>query len=97
MTRKIGKVPATNPAWELGENSAMRVSRRHVATVVRVERGTVLVTQQGDTKDHVLERGDELFVGGSGLAVAWAFTDAKISVREAGPYDGRRAAARLAG
>ncbi len=70
-------------AWDLAENAAMRVSRRGVAVVVRVERGTVLVTRQGDLEDHVLEPGDELFVPRGGLAVAWAFTEATISVREA--------------
>ena len=57
--------PAPNTArerWELAENQTMRLPRRRVATVVRVERGTVLVTQQGDYEDHVLEQGDELVV-----------------------------------
>ncbi len=69
-------------AWDLAENAAMRVSRRRAAVVVRVERGTVLVTRRGDVEDHVLEPGDELFLPRGRLAVAWAFTDATISVRE---------------
>jgi Protein of unknown function (DUF2917) len=73
----------TPVAWDLAENAAMRVSRPGVAVVVRVDRGTVLVTRQGDVQDHVLEPGDELKVPRGGLAVAWAFTDARISVREA--------------
>ncbi|HSD18852.1 MAG TPA: ATP-binding protein [Anaeromyxobacter sp.] len=79
--------PAPNTArerWELAENQTMSLPRRRVATVVRVERGTVLVTQQGDYEDHVLEQGDELVVRRSGLAVAWAFTEATISMREVG-------------
>jgi hypothetical protein len=76
--------PRTTPvAWDLAENAAMRVSRRGVAVVVRVDRGTVLVTRQGDLQDHVLEPGDELRLPRGGLAVAWAFTDATISVRDA--------------
>jgi DUF2917 family protein len=76
--------PSSAPvAWKLAENAAMRVSRHGVAVVVRVDRGTVLVTRQGDVQDHVLEPGDELRVPRGGLAVAWAFTDATISVREA--------------
>ena len=70
-------------AWDLAENAVMRVFRRGVALVVRVERGTVLVTRQADLEDHVLEPGDELFLPRGGLAVAWAFTEATISVREA--------------
>jgi len=68
--------------WQLEENAAMRLSRPGVAVVVRVERGTVLVTQQGDVEDHVLEPEDELFLPRGGLAVAWALTGATISVRE---------------
>jgi signal transduction histidine kinase len=77
----------TNPAsstdrerWELAENETMRLPHRHGAMVVRVERGTVLITQKGDHEDHVLEPGDELVVRRRGLAVAWAFTDAVIEV-----------------
>lgn len=88
--------PSTTPvAWELSENAALRVSRRGAAVIVSVERGTVLLTRQGDLEDHVLEQGDELFLPHGGLAVAWAFTEATISVREAA-RDGARHA-RLAG
>lgn len=82
--RKASRIPpATLPiAWNLAENAAMRVSRRDAAVVVSVERGTVLVTREGDLADHVLEQGDEMFLPHGGLAVAWAFTEATISVRE---------------
>jgi two-component system sensor histidine kinase HydH len=79
--------PAPNTArhrWELAENKTMRLPRLRVPTVVRVERGTVLVTQEGDHEDHVLEQGDELVVRRGGLAVAWAFTEATILMREVG-------------
>jgi hypothetical protein len=72
-------------ASELAENSVMRVSRRGVAVVVRVDRGTVLITCQGDLEDHVLEAGDEIYLQGGGLALAWAFTDATLHVTEAEP------------
>lgn len=68
--------------WELGENETMRLPHRHGATVVRVERGTVLVTRGGDRDDHVLEPGDELVLPRRGLAVAWSFTPAVVSVRD---------------
>ncbi|HEY6098871.1 MAG TPA: DUF2917 domain-containing protein [Anaeromyxobacter sp.] len=84
MARTSRTIPSTTAVeWDLAENAAMRVSRRGVAVVVRVERGTVLVTRQGDLEDHVLEPADELLLPGGGLAVAWAFTAATISVREA--------------
>jgi hypothetical protein len=68
-------------AWDLAENATMRLPGGRFATVVRIERGTVLVTQEGDLEDHVLEAGDELVLPPGGLAVAWAFTGASISLR----------------
>jgi signal transduction histidine kinase len=72
--------------WDLGENDAMALPSGSRGSVVRVHRGTVLVTQQGDLEDHVLEPGDELPLRRRGRAVAWAFTAATISLR---PADGR--------
>ncbi len=78
--------PSTNDGhserWELAANGTMRLPRRRKATVVRAERGTVVVTRRGDLEDHVLEPGDELVLPRSGLAVAWALTDATLSTRE---------------
>lgn len=68
--------------WVLRENATLRLPDGDGA-VVRVERGIVLVTQEGDPEDHVLEPGDELVVSCLGRAVAWAFTDAAVSVRAA--------------
>jgi hypothetical protein len=65
--------------WDLPENATLRLPAG-TAIVVRVERGTVLVTQEGDLDDHVLERGDELVLSRPGLAVAWAFTGAALSI-----------------
>jgi two-component system, NtrC family, sensor histidine kinase HydH len=67
-------------AWDLDENEAMALPRGRIGTVVRVHRGTVLVTQEGDREDHVLEPGDELMLRRRGRPVAWAFTDATISL-----------------
>ena len=75
MTTMTGPAPsAVRERWELAENQTMTLPRRRVATAVRVERGTVLVTQEGDLEDHVLERGDELVIRRAGVVVAWAFT-----------------------
>jgi uncharacterized cupin superfamily protein len=78
----IPEVSSTG-AWDLAENATMRLPGGRFATVVRIERGTVLVTQEGDLEDHVLEAGDELVLPPGGLAVAWAFTGASISLRRA--------------
>jgi hypothetical protein len=72
---------STPTTWDLAENAAARVSRARTAVLLRVERGTVMVTREGDLEDHVLERGDELLLPSGGLAVAWAFTAARLSVR----------------
>lgn len=80
-----GAIPSIGRVWELAEDETMRFPRRRFGMAVRVEYGTVLVTQEGDLEDHVLEPGDEVVLPVGGLAVAWALTDAAISVREAGP------------
>jgi Protein of unknown function (DUF2917) len=79
-SRTIGRSRLVS--FDLDENSVMRLSRRGVEVVVRVDHGTVLVTRQGDLEDHVLEAGDELRIRSGDLAVAWAFTDATLSLRE---------------
>ena len=68
--------------WVLQENATLRLPAGD-GVVVRIERGTVLVTQEGDLDDHVLEVGDELVLPGTGRAVAWAFTDAALSIQPA--------------
>jgi hypothetical protein len=71
-------------AFDLRNDDTLRLPRG-VAAAVRVERGTVLVTQAGDPEDHVLEPGDELRLPAGGVAVAWALTDARIAVFAAEP------------
>lgn len=80
---RMALMPSTGGTWELAENATMRLPRGRLAVVVRAERGMVLITQEGDPEDHVLEPGDEIVLPVGGLAVAWAFTDAVISVRRA--------------
>ncbi len=84
MKRTSVATTTSTPAarFELAENQVIRLPRRRTATVVRAERGTVLVTRGGDVEDHVLEAGDELVLPRGGVAVAWAFTSATVSVRE---------------
>jgi hypothetical protein len=76
-------VPPADEAWVLPENAVMPLPRGRSAKVVRVESGTVMITQEGDLEDHVLVSGDEIRLHAHGLAVAWAFTKAALSVRKA--------------
>jgi hypothetical protein len=77
------RVPGAGEPWVLAENAVMPLPRGRSATVVRVESGTVLITQEGDLEDHVLVSGDEILLRARGLAVAWAFTKAALSLRKA--------------
>ena len=79
MTRRVTTFGTT---CEVRENATLRMPAE-IGLVVRVERGTVLVTQEGDPEDHVLEPGDELVLTRPGLAVAWAFTDATLAIHRA--------------
>jgi nitrogen-specific signal transduction histidine kinase len=81
MARKIAT--SGGGTWGLDRDEVMTLPRRRAATVVQVHRGTVLVTQEGDRDDHILEAGDELVVRRRGRAVAWAFTEATISLHAA--------------
>ena len=69
--------------WVLEENATLRLPAGEDGVSVRIVRGTVLVTQEGDLDDHVLEVGDELVLSGTGRAVAWAFTEAALSIQPA--------------
>jgi Protein of unknown function (DUF2917) len=97
MTRTT-RTPATaRLAWDLARDQTIRLPHGRHAALVRVERGTVLVTQEGDREDHVLEPGDDLVLDAHGVAVAWAFTDAVISLRALdGVATATRGALRLA-
>jgi len=74
-------IPATRSSrLELPLNATLRLPRGRCGSLVRVERGTVMVTRQGDLDDHVLGPGDEIRLPPAGLAVAWAFTPAIVAV-----------------
>lgn len=95
MGRRIERAPGG--AWELDENAAVALPHGPAASVVRVHRGTVLVTQAGDLEDHLLEGGQELVLRPRGRAVAWAFTAASVSLsaaRAAAARDGSAARGR---
>jgi hypothetical protein len=100
--RLVIPVPTPNGgAWWLEADEVMRLPRGRASTTVKVHRGTVLVTQEGDPDDHVLEAEDALVLRSRGRAVAWALTAATISLRdvastersERGGYDLEKSAA----
>lgn len=47
--------------------------------------GAVWLTQEGDAEDHVVEAGEELWVGGSGLVVVQALRPARLSIQATPP------------
>lgn len=72
------KVPAR--VMELPADRTLRLPPARGETVIRVERGTVVVTREGDGEDHVLGAGAELRLPGRGLAVAWALAESRVVV-----------------
>jgi hypothetical protein len=63
---------------ELPRDATLRLRAGAHGLRIRAEHGTVLVTREGDLDDHVLERGDEILVTGSGLVVAWALAPSAV-------------------
>ncbi len=62
------------------DNGTLALRPRGRRLSLRGQRGTLLVTQEGDPLDHVLEPGDELCTAGRGLVVVWALSEGAISV-----------------
>jgi hypothetical protein len=50
-----------------------------------VESGLVLLTQAGDTADHVLGAGEELHLRATALVAIWALEAAQIAVLDGAP------------
>jgi len=89
-----GKMPEA--IWRLGRDGTVRLPARRGETAIRVERGLLLVTREGDPRDHVLAAGDEGRFPARGMVVAWALEPTDASVREV-PTGGRSAARALSG
>lgn len=64
--------------FALPRDGTLRIRAGAGGVRIRAERGTVLVTREGDAEDHLLERGDEVLVTCRGLVVAWALTPAAL-------------------
>jgi hypothetical protein len=68
---------------ELSQDATIQLPPGRRGLVVRVERGVLLVTQEGDLDDHVLEPTQELRIPRGGLAVGWALAPATVVIADA--------------
>jgi hypothetical protein len=68
---------------ELSQDATIQLPPGRHGLVVRVERGVLLVTQEGDLDDHVLEPAQELRIPRGGLAVGWALAPATVVIKDA--------------
>jgi hypothetical protein len=85
LARLRGTARAETHMSSLREDATLRIEPGKAGVTVRCDAGTLLVTQEGDPSDHVLGPGDELRVAGRGLAVAWALSDAVLTVLRPAP------------
>ncbi len=66
---------------ELSPGQAVRLPSFGEGSSLRLQSGLVVVTREGDHRDHVLEAGSELHLPRRGRVVAWAFELSRIEVR----------------
>ena len=82
FVRRLVFIATPHRGSYLSGGLARRLAQRLVSLPgAMVSRGTDLLRLADD--DHVLEVGDELVLSGTGRAVAWAFTDAALSIQPA--------------
>ncbi len=66
---------------ELSRGQAARLPSYGEGASLRLRKGVVVVTREGDARDHVLEAGSELQLPGNGRVVAWAIEASRIEIR----------------
>jgi hypothetical protein len=71
---------STHTRFTLHDNGTVRLLPRAEGLRLRAERGTFLVTQEGDPEDHVLRDRGEVRTGRRGLVVVWALSDGAFEV-----------------
>ncbi len=81
----LGSAGPVNRTWDLGKDETSHLPEVRGPVTIRVERGLVLVTREGDREDHVLRAGDALVLPPSGKVVAWALEPTRATVRDAQP------------
>ena len=79
--------------FALRRDATLRLRPPAGGLVLAALSGTLVVTQQGDRDDHVLTPGATLRVARRGLVVAWALSDASLSVTAPCPSRAARRAA----
>lgn len=77
---RFANTTRTGQQLELPQDGLLRLRATGPGIHLGVEHGTLLVTREGDTDDHVLEAGEQLDLSGPGLVVAWALAPAKVAV-----------------
>ena len=81
--------------WTLAADETRRLEGGRLGpVVVRVQRGLLLVTREGDPEDHVLGAGQEVAFPSRGRIAAWALEPAQASVRASSARRGGLAAPR---
>jgi len=66
---------------ELSRGQAVRLPSSGEGSSLRLRSGLVVVTREGDSRDHLLEPGSELQLPGRGRVVAWALEASRIEIR----------------
>jgi len=64
----------------IGENSILKIDGDCRRTLISCEKGTVSVTQQNDSEDHILSGDDRFLVNRKGRVLTWALSDASIAI-----------------
>ncbi|MFL5264241.1 MAG: DUF2917 domain-containing protein [Anaeromyxobacteraceae bacterium] len=77
----------------LRRDETVRLRPRASGLVLEAQSGTIVVTQQGDLVDHVLTPGAAVRVPRGGVVVAWALSDASLTVTAPSPSRAARRAA----
>jgi len=86
---------SVDASWTLAADETRRLEgSRSGSVVVRVQRGLLVVTREGDPEDHVLAAGQEVALPSHGRIAAWALEPAQASVREVRSRSGGVAARR---
>ena len=72
-------MPTMSIVQEITRNESRSVATRR-GTIVRVARGRVWLTRDGDIKDYILNAGDALELDSGGLIVFFGLTEALFQV-----------------
>ena len=70
----------TMEEWTLDPSTVklINLGRKMAGHVIRCLAGTLWVTQEGDSRDHVLAAGEEFVIESTGVIVVQAFTPALV-------------------